>query len=126
MPIKYYEAPDVHDLVQRIVTKLEFHHIDLSGIYCYRSRDSRSKRTVARIHNLSKLWQKALNRPANYLIEVISERYDRLSQEEKERVLIHELLHIPKGFGGGFRPHKGNITRKKIDALHERLGADSR
>jgi len=126
MPITYYEAPDIKDLVQRIVTQLEFHHIDLNGIYCYRSRDSRSKRTVARIHNLSKLWQKALNRPANYLIEVISERYDRLSQEEKEKVLIHELLHIPKGFAGGFRPHKGNITGKKIDLLHRRLATDSR
>jgi len=126
MPIKYYEAPDVKDLVQRIVAQLEFHHIDLNGIYCYRSRSSRSKRTVARIHNLSKLWQKALKIPANYLIEVISERYDRLSQEEKERVLIHELLHIPKGFGGGFRPHKGNITGKKIDALHEKFAAGSR
>ena len=126
MPIKYYEAPDVKDLVQHIVTQLEFHHIDLNGIYCYRSRDSRSKRTVARIHNLSKLWQQALNIPANYLIEVISERFDRLSQEEKEKVLIHELLHIPKGFGGGFRPHKGNITGKKIDALHERLSANLR
>jgi len=126
MPIKYYEAPDVKDLVQRIVTQLQFQHIDLNGIHCYRSRDSRSKRTVARIHNLNKLWQQALNIPANYLIEVISERYDRLSQEEKEKVLIHELLHIPKGFGGGFRPHKGNITEKKIDALHEKLAAVSR
>jgi len=126
MPIRYYEAPDVKDLVRRIVTQLEFRHIDLNGIHCYRSRDSRSKRTVARIHNLSKLWQQALNRPANYLIEVISERYDRLSQEEKEKVLIHELLHIPKGFGGGFRPHKGNITGRKIDLLHEKLAAGSR
>jgi len=123
MPIKYYEAPDVQDLAQRIVAQLEFRHIDLNGTYCYRSRNSKSKRTVARIHSLSKVWQKALNRSASYLIEVISERYDRLSQEEKEKVLIHELLHIPKGFAGGFRPHRGNITRKKIDALHQKFAA---
>jgi predicted metallopeptidase len=61
--------------------------------------------------------------PAGYLIEVISERYDRLSQDEKEKVIIHELLHIPKGFAGGFRPHKGNITRKKIDTLHEKFSS---
>lgn len=121
MPIKYREAPDVKSMAERIVAQLSFHHIDLNGIYCYRSVNSKSKRTIARIHNLSKLWQRALDRPANYLIEVISERYDKLSQEEKEKVIIHELLHIPKGFGGGFRPHKGYITRKKIDALHERL-----
>ncbi len=123
MPIKYYEAQDIKDLVERIVTQLHFHHIDLNEIYCYRSMHSKSRRTVARIHNLSKLWQRALKRPASYLIEVISERYDGLSQEEKEKVLIHELLHIPKGFAGGFRPHRGNITRRKIDALHQKFTA---
>ena len=126
MPIKYCEAPDIKDLVQRIVIQLQLHHIDLDEIYCYRSHNSKSRRTVARIHNLSKVWQKALNRSASYLIEVISERYDRLSQEEKEKVIIHELLHIPKGFAGGFRPHRGNITRKKIEALHQKFAARSR
>jgi predicted metallopeptidase len=121
MPIKYSEAPDVKDMVERIVAQLSFHHINLNGIYCYRSINSKSKRTVARIHNLSKLWQRALDKPANYLIEVISERYDKLSREEKEKVIIHELLHIPKGFSGGFRPHKGYITMRKIDALHDKL-----
>lgn len=121
MPIMYSEAPDVKAMVDRIVAQLGFRHIDLNGIHCYRSINSKSKHTVARIHNFSKLWQRALDRPANYLIEVIAERYDKLTYEEKEKVIIHELLHIPKGFGGGFRPHRGYITRKKIDALHEKL-----
>jgi predicted metallopeptidase len=121
MPISYSEAPDVKDLVLRIVAQLRFDYVNVNGIHCYRSINSKSKRTVARIHNLSKVWQKALDKPANYLIEVISERYDKLSREEKEKVIIHELLHIPKGFSGGFRPHKGYITSRKIDALHEKL-----
>ena len=121
MPISYSEAPDVKDLVVRIVAQLGFDHVNVNGIHCYRSVNSKSKRTVARIHNLSKVWQRALDKPANYLIEVISERYDRLSQEDKEKVIIHELLHIPKGFSGGFRPHKGYITSRKIDVLHEKL-----
>jgi predicted metallopeptidase len=121
MPIKYAEAPDVKRMAERVVTQLDFPHVDLNGIYCYRSTSSRSKRTVARIHNLSRLWQRALGIRASYLIEVISERFDKLSQEEKEKVMIHELLHIPQGFGGGFRPHKGNITRKKIDILYAKL-----
>jgi predicted metallopeptidase len=121
MPISYSEAPDVKELVVRIVAQLGFDHVNVNGIHCYRSINSKSRRTVARIHNLSKVWQRALDKPANYLIEVISERYDKLSQEEKEKVVIHELLHIPKGFSGGFRPHKGYITSRKIDALHEKL-----
>jgi len=121
MRIQYAEAPDVKRMVERIATQLGFHHVDLNGIYCYRSINSKSKRTVARIHNLSKLWQRALGIRASYLIEVISERFDKLSQEEKEKVIIHELLHVPQGFGGGFRPHKGYITRKKIDALYAKL-----
>ncbi len=121
MLISYSEAPDVKDLVVRIVVQLGFDHVNVNGIHCYRSINSKSKRTVARIHNLSKVWQRALGKPANYLIEVISERYDKLSIEEKEKVIIHELLHIPKGFSGGFRPHKGYITSRKIDALHEKL-----
>jgi len=120
MPIRYYDAHDVKELVERIVAKLNFTHIDLNGIYCFRSTDSRSRRTVARIHSLGKLWQKALNKHSSYLIEVISERYDRLSREDKEKVIIHELLHIPKGFAGGFRPHKGHITKHKIEILHQK------
>jgi predicted metallopeptidase len=121
MPITYYEANDVKALTERIVSQLDFYHVDPRGIYCFRSIGSKSRRTVARIHSLEKLWQKALNKSPSYLIEVISERYDRLNQDEKEKVIIHELLHIPKGFAGGFRPHKGNITNKKIESLHIRL-----
>lgn len=120
MLIRYYEAPDVKELVELVVAKLDFTHIDLNGIYCFRSTGSKSRRTVARIHSLGKLWQKALNKHSAYLIEVISERFDRLNREEKEKVVIHELLHIPKGFAGGFRPHKGNITKHKIETLHQR------
>ncbi len=118
MSIKYYEAPDVKKLADTIITELKFTHINPEHIYCFRSRGSKSKRTIARIHSLEKLWQKALKTHPRYLIEIIAERYDRLSQAEQEKVLIHELLHIPKNFSGGFRPHKGYIDKKVISKLH--------
>lgn len=121
MPIRYYEAPDIKAQVDKIVAQLGFTHVETSRLYCYRSKGSKSRRTVARISSLGKLWQMALKTKAGYLIEVISERYDRLSQEEKEKVLIHELLHIPRGFSGGFKPHKGNINQKIIDKLYKTL-----
>jgi predicted metallopeptidase len=35
--------------------------------------------------------------------------------------LIHELLHIPKGFSGGFRPHKGYVDRVTVEHLYRIL-----
>jgi predicted metallopeptidase len=62
-----------------------------------------------------------LNIPTAYTIEVISEIYDKMSAEEKEKTLIHELLHIPGGFSGGFRPHKGYVERKTVELLYKKL-----
>ncbi len=121
LPLQYQEAPDVKRLADEIADRLDLFHVVPQFVYCYRSKGSKSKRTVARIHGLGKIWQEALVRPPAYAIEVISERYDSLSEEEKEKTLIHELLHIPKGFSGGFRPHKGYISRKKVEKLHRTL-----
>ena len=118
MTLKYLEAPDVKQLVDKIIDSLDLSHVVPRSVHCYRSKGSKSKRIIARIHGFGKIWQKAVGLPPAYIIEVISERYDRLSQEDKEKTLIHELLHIPKGFKGGFRPHKGYISRRRIDSLH--------
>ena len=90
-------------------------------MHCYRSVGSKSRRTVARIHGLGKIWQEALRKSPTYRIEVISGKYDKLSEEDKEKTLIHELLHIPKGFSGSFRPHKGYINEKRVERLHQVL-----
>ena len=118
---KYIEAPDVKKRVDEIIDRLGLSYIRKQHVFCIRSIGSRSARTVARIHGLGRIWQKTLNLPPTYIIEVISERYDRLSEEKKDKTLIHELLHIPKGFKGGFRPHKGYITRGKIESLYREL-----
>ncbi len=118
MIIRYYEAPDVKWLVDKMVADLHFTHINPDCVYCFRSEGSKSRRTVARIHSLEKLWQKALKTAPRYLLEVIGERYDKLSKTNQEKVLIHELLHIPEGFSGGFKPHKGYIDEKTINRLH--------
>ncbi|MEM0254133.1 MAG: putative metallopeptidase [Candidatus Bathyarchaeia archaeon] len=121
MPIKYFEAPDVKKRVEEIIEKLNMTHIVQQHVFCIRSVGSRSERVVARIHGLERIWQKTLNLPPYYVIEVISERYDKLSNEEKDKTLIHELLHIPKGFSGGFRPHRGFISRRKVEKLYKEL-----
>ena len=121
MTLEYLEAPDVKRLANEIVDSLGLFHVVPQFVYCYRSKGSKSERTVARIHGLGKIWQEALRKPTTYVIEVISERYDKMSDEEKEKTLIHELLHIPKGFSGGFRPHKGYISKRQVEKLHQQL-----
>jgi predicted metallopeptidase len=121
LTLEYTEALDLKMLVDEITDCLDFFHVVPQFVYCYRSEGSKSKRTIARIHGLGKIWQEALRKPPTYVIEVISERFDKLSDADKEKTLIHELLHIPKGFSGGFRPHKGYIDRKRVEKLHQAL-----
>ncbi|MCD6301116.1 MAG: metallopeptidase, partial [Staphylothermus sp.] len=82
----------------------------------------------ARIHGLPRIWIKALKIKPGYVIEVISENYDKLSIEEKIMILIHELLHIPRTFSGGLRPHgkyvNRRIVRKLFSKFMERCGIE--
>lgn len=81
MLIRYFEASDVKKLVDEIATNLNLFHITPQFVFCVRSMSSKSTRTIARIHGLGKIWQETLNLPPTYIVEVISERYDRLSEE---------------------------------------------
>jgi predicted metallopeptidase len=121
LPIRYTGAADVKKLADEIIDRLGLFHVVPQFVFCFRSTGSTSKRTIARIHGLGKIWQEALNLPPSYTIEVISERYDRLSQTGKEKTVIHELLHVPRGFAGGFRPHKGYIDERIVDDLYRKL-----
>jgi len=115
MGIKYELAEDIMARLYDISKKLEMGHVRLSGVYAVRSRGSQSRGTIARCHALSRIWQKCLNIKAVYIIEVIEERFGRMSREEQDKVLIHELMHIPKSFGGGFIHHnvvnEGNVNK---------------
>jgi predicted metallopeptidase len=113
------EAPDVKQLADEIIKRLEFKHITPECVHCFRSEGSKSRLIIARIHGFGKIWQKALNLPPTYVIEVLSERYDKLRLEDKERTIIHELMHIPHGFKGGFRHHKGYVTRHQVEKMYQ-------
>ena len=109
--------------VKTIVSKLDFSHINTDRIICFRSKGSVSRAT-ARIWSFPKIWQQALKLPSHYAIEVISEKYDRLKESDQQKVLIHELLHIPKNFSGALLPHKtrsATINNRKIEILFKKL-----
>ncbi len=52
-----------------------------------------------------------------YIIEVIGEKYDRLDMVGKVKIIIHELLHIPKRFSGGLRPHGKYVNNRIVNKL---------
>jgi len=118
MGIKYELAEDIMRRLYLIAGKIGMIHVKFSGVYAIRSRGSQSRGTIARCHALSKIWQKALGIKAVYIIEVISERFDKMSLEEQDKILIHELMHIPKSFGGGFR-HHDTVTHRNVEKLYK-------
>ncbi|MCR4323520.1 MAG: putative metallopeptidase [Nanoarchaeota archaeon] len=106
MGIKYTHAPELREVARGIVELLGWNHILLEHVSFLRSFGSSSRGTIARCHSLGKAMQMGMGRIKGfYLIEVISERFDKLSEREKIETLIHELMHIPKTFGGGFVHH---------------------
>ncbi|MBI2084352.1 MAG: metallopeptidase [Candidatus Aenigmarchaeota archaeon] len=115
--IKYYKAPDIEMMLRDVTHKLRINH-DLSRVACIRSRGSKSRRMLARCHTVSKAVQAGLDIKAHYVIEVISENFDKLGNEEKVKTIIHEMMHIPKAFGGGFKGH-GYANRRTVEKMYQ-------
>lgn len=116
-------APDIKKDIKILTTKLNLVHIDPKRVICFRSFGSTS-RARARIWSFPRVWQLALSLPPHYVIEVISPRFDKLSEDDKKRVLIHELLHIPKNFSGSLLSHRGrgkNIDSRRVETLFQQL-----
>lgn len=121
--MEFVFAPEISSEINRIAGKLGLSYIRPQNIITFRSYGSKS-RAVARIWSLPRIWQMALKKEAHYCIEVISERFDKLPREEKEKVIIHELLHVPKNFSGALLPHRQRgkkIDRRTVDNWHAKL-----
>lgn len=112
--IEWLEAADIKDRINYLVNLLNLDWIKVKDIHSFRSLNA-ATRAYARVWGFSKVWQQALNLPPSYIIEVISEKFDKLPQREKDKVLLHEIAHIPKNFSGSLTPHKrgkGNFHDK--------------
>lgn len=103
-PMKWVKAPDIKKKILHFKKGLNIDWIKTKNIYCFRSYKSTS-RAYARIWGLSRIWQIALNEKPSYVIEVLSENFDKLNEREKDKVLLHEITHIPKNFSGALIPH---------------------
>jgi predicted metallopeptidase len=114
--MKYVYAEDIQKQAEEI-SKILFPHVDLNNTKCYRSWGTSSRGTIARCHALNKIMQKAIGIKAVYVLEFLVERYEKLDDEDKLKVIIHELMHIPKSFGGGFK-HHDVVTQRNVNKCY--------
>lgn len=103
--MQFKKAKDIQKRLIEITKLAEFNHINPTQIVGVRSCGSKS-RARARIWAFPTIWQEALGLKPHYVIEVLAEKFDQLSDNDQKQVLIHELLHIPKTFSGALRPHR--------------------
>lgn len=122
----FNEAQDVKNKVD-FLTKLPiFFYIKKEQVFCVRSLGSKS-RAYARIWGLPKIFQLTAGYKPTYVIEVLSKYFDKLSEEEQIKVLIHELMHIPKTFSGALLSHKGRyhrINSKEVNIIYNKYLKD--
>jgi len=114
--MKWQKAPDIDRRIKKLVLSSQSDWVNPKKVVCFRSRGSKAK-AIARIWGLPKIWQLALETGPTYALEVISERFDKLSHRRQDQVLLHELAHIPSTFSGALLPH----TRKGKGSFHNKL-----
>ncbi|MBP6913861.1 MAG: metallopeptidase [Candidatus Levybacteria bacterium] len=120
--LTWHSDNELTERVRGVITEIGFLHIQTHRIFCFRTEGSKS-RAYARIWAFPKIFQNVLEIEPAYVIEVINKYYDKLSYEEQTKVLIHELLHIPKNFSGSLLPHKYGNTQieKEVEKIYKTL-----
>ena len=100
---EWKKAPDVKVRLRKLIKNLEIDYIKPNSIHTYRSANSKT-RAYARIWGLSKLWQEVLEVRPTYIIEVLSQHFDDLSEKEKDN-----YSRNPERFIQGNLKHPGSV-----------------
>ncbi|MGC9105064.1 MAG: putative metallopeptidase [Thermoprotei archaeon] len=101
--LRFEFAEDVRKMAELINERLNL-GLDLDKIAFIRTRGSKS-RAIARTFALPSQWRFVMEPKYLYVIEVISEKFDRMSCEDKLETVLHELMHVPRSMSGGLRGH---------------------
>lgn len=126
--MQWRPAGDLSNRLRRIVRALNLDYVDARRIRCVRVVGSRAN-ALARIWGLPPVFQDALRLQPHYVIEFMVPAFDRLPREEQDRVIIHELLHIPGTFSGGIRPERSrslSINRPTVERYYRQYLAAMR
>jgi predicted metallopeptidase len=105
MNLKFKRAYEEEALVKDIVEKFNWNYLNTEQIRCVFSKNSSARRVLGRIWSTPRIFSEVFETKPLYVIELLENRYTRLSERDKIKVLIHELLHIPKTFSGALSPH---------------------
>lgn len=118
----WLNSVELEKRISNLIISCNFTYINPERVYCYVSTGAKT-RAYARIWGLGRIFQQALKIEPAYVIEVISEKFNRLTHEQQEMVLIHELLHIPKSFSGALVPHrhKGGVNDKVVREVYYQM-----
>lgn len=117
--MNYSKAPEIKRTVDVLINRLNLKFIKKSSIHCIRSLDAKT-RAIARIWGMSRLFKEVAGLEPHYIIEVNAKRFDKLSEREKIKTLIHELMHIPKTFSGALLSHRGRyhaINDREVEKI---------
>lgn len=117
--LEWVESKQLDRKLKSLIRSCDFSHINSSRVYSYVSKGANT-RAYARIWGLGRIFQQALNIQPAYVIEVISEKFVKLTSEQQDMVLIHELMHIPKSFSGALVPHKhkGGVNDRVVREIY--------
>ena len=124
--MKYEYSLDWTIRTRDLAKALGLSHVDTERVSVIVSQGSKSRRTIARIHTMGKAMQMGLQQKPFYTIELISEKFFRQSSDDQTKTLIHELLHIPASFGGGFRHHKTHVNHHTVEKEFSKIVSQKR
>lgn len=120
-PVEWIPDNTIKERVIRLAVDLKIDWLMPDLVYTFRSYNSNSN-AIARIWGLPKVWQMAIDHEPSYVLEVISERFDKLSENQKDEVILHEIAHIPRNFSGALMAHshaKGGFHDKLAEFLKD-------
>lgn len=121
--MQYKLAPEIKRTIRVLIKQLNFAHMKPNNIHCIRSSDAKT-RAYARIWGMSRLFKEVAGIEPHYIIEVNARQFDRLSEREKIKTLIHELMHIPKTFSGALLSHRGRyheINDREVEKILQNI-----
>lgn len=118
--IRYIRSQRLEAVVARMAELLGLSHVRADRVFCSVSFNART-RAYARIWGTPGPFVKlGVCEPA-YVIELVYENLEGAGCDRLLAVLLHELLHIPRGFTGGLRRHGEWSRWSSLNAVLKRL-----